>query len=149
MLSNVGSSNVLTMDMEVVGDPPQLTSVWQLLKLNKSQWKYGILGIIGSIITSLMIPSLAFLTANVLSEYYDYDHSHMKMMIQKTCIKLVVLGGVSMFGCFIQYCFFGIMGENLIEHIREMMLASKSPTPLYIGVLMMSQFVFLNDIFWQ
>ena len=129
MLSNDGSSNVLTMDMDVNGNPPQLKSVWQLLKKNKSQWKYGILGIIGSIISGFIMPSLAFLTAKVLSEYYDYDRSHMKVEIQKTCIILVLIGGVSMFGCFIQHYFFGIFGENLIEDVREMMFASKSPPP--------------------
>jgi ATP-binding cassette subfamily B (MDR/TAP) protein 1 len=104
---------------------PQSAKMWRLLKVNRPEWGYGALGCVGSALSGLMFPALALIISNVLYAYYKTDFSEMQMDISKYALILLGLAGVSLIGHFSQNFFFGIMSENLIQRVREMMFARK------------------------
>lgn len=105
--------------------PPPAATMWRLLKVNRPEWGYGLVGALGSICSGLMNPGFALVISSVLYAYYDHDYKHMQKDISKYALIFVGLGGVSVFGYFGQHFFFGIMGENLVKRIRELMFARK------------------------
>ncbi|KAG0586096.1 hypothetical protein KC19_2G063800 [Ceratodon purpureus] len=104
--------------------PPPAASMWRLLKVNRPEWGYGALGCVGSVLSGLMNPAFALIISNVLYSYYYTDYSKMRKEISKYALIFVGLAGVALFSYFSQHFFFGIMGENLVKRVREMMFAS-------------------------
>ena len=104
---------------------PRSAKMWRLLKVNRPEWGYGALGCVGSALSGLMFPALALIISNVLYAYYKTDFSKMQKDISKYALILLGLAGISLIGHFSQNFFFGVMSENLIQRVREMMFARK------------------------
>jgi ATP-binding cassette subfamily B (MDR/TAP) protein 1 len=105
--------------------PPPAASMWRLLKVNKPEWGYGALGCLGSVGSGLMNPAFALVISNVLYAYYFKDFHKMRTEINKYSIIFLCLAGVAVAAYFSQHFFFGVMGENLVKRVREMMFARK------------------------
>uniref|UniRef100_A0A7I4E2T3 Uncharacterized protein n=1 Tax=Physcomitrium patens TaxID=3218 RepID=A0A7I4E2T3_PHYPA len=103
--------------------PPPAATMWRLLKVNRPEWGYGLLGCFGSIVSGLMNPAFALIISNVLYAYYYTDYSKMRKEVAKYAIIFVGLSGAALAGYFVQHFFFGVMGENLIKRVREMMFS--------------------------
>lgn len=100
---------------------PSKGSLWRLAKLNAPEWHFGLLGIIGSILSGLNNPFFALVISSVLKVYYEADFHKMRTEVNKYCF---IFLGFSVFSClvyFMQHFFFGIMGENLTARVRELM----------------------------
>lgn len=119
--SSARSEGTSEKDVDEVVAPAPSATVWRLLKVNKPEWKYGALGCFGSVISGLMNPAFALVISNVLYAYYYTDYGKMKREIGKYALIFVGLAGASVIGYFSQHFFFGIMGENLVKRVREMM----------------------------
>lgn len=105
--------------------PPPNATMWRLLKVNRPEWGYGLVGALGSICSGLMNPGFALVISSVLYAYYDTDYKKMQKDVSKYALIFVGLGGAAIFGYFAQHFFFGIMGENLVKRVRELMFARK------------------------
>lgn len=104
---------------------PQAATMWRLLKINRPEWGYGVVGVLGSVVQGLVNPGFGLIISNVLYSYYDTSKSHMAKEIGKYSIICIALGVAALTGSFFQHTFFGIMGENLVKRVREMMFARK------------------------
>lgn len=124
MSDGVTSAEGSKREVEEVAPAPS-ASMWRLLKVNRPEWGYGALGCVGSVVSGLMNPAFALVISNVLYSYYYTDYDKMKKEILKYSLIFVGLGGIGLFGYFTQHFFFGIMGENLVKRVREMMFARK------------------------
>ena len=105
--------------------PASSSKVWQLLKLNRPEWGYGALGCVGSVLCGLLNPFFALILSNVLTAYYNSNFSQMRHDIFTWAMVFIGLAGVSIIGYFTQHFFFGLMSENLIKRVREIMFARK------------------------
>jgi ATP-binding cassette subfamily B (MDR/TAP) protein 1 len=105
-------------------EPVPGATIWRLLKINRPEWGYGVLGSLGSIVSGCMNPAFALVISNVLYAYYDSNLQKMEHDIRTYSLIFVGLGVVAIFGYFTQHFFFGIMGENLVKRIRELMFAN-------------------------
>ncbi|KAG0587384.1 hypothetical protein KC19_2G160800 [Ceratodon purpureus] len=117
-----GVSEVWKAEDDKLVRPPSAT-MWRLLKINRPEWGYGALGCVGSALSGLMFPALALILSNVLYAYYKTDHSEMQKEVSKYAFILIGLSGVSIICYFTQNFFFGVMSENLIKRVREMIFA--------------------------
>ncbi len=135
-------------------EPVPGATIWRLLKINRPEWGYGVLGSLGSIVSGCMNPAFALVISNVLYAYYDSNLQKMEHDIRTYSLIFVGLGVVAIFGYFTQHFFFGIMGENLVKRIRELMFASMLSTSLFfplsfhIYYVQCGLFVFFLPQFW-
>ncbi|KAG0606707.1 hypothetical protein M758_9G161600 [Ceratodon purpureus] len=102
---------------------PQAATMWRLLKINRPEWGYGLLALVGSAVQGLLNPALGLVISNILYSYYDPSKSHMAKEIGKYAVICIALGVAALGGSLFQHTFFGIMGENLVKRIRELMFA--------------------------
>lgn len=93
--------------------------------MTKPEWAYGFLAIVGSVIMGLVNPGFSLVISNVVYIYYGTSNHHMKQEIDKFILIVISLGVAALIGSFLQHTFFGVMGENLVKRIREMMFARR------------------------
>lgn len=103
---------------------PQAATMWRLLKINRPEWGYGMIGVLGSVSNGLVNPGFGLIISNVLYSYYDKSESHMAKEVHKYAMICIALGVAALMGSFFQHTFFGIMGENLVKRIREIDVCS-------------------------
>ncbi|MCO5550177.1 hypothetical protein L7F22_003659 [Adiantum nelumboides] len=97
---------------------------WRLVMLNAPEWPYAIVGTTGSVLAGLLNPIFAVVLSEMLSIYYDTNYSRMRHAIQKYSLVYVGAGIASLGIYYVQYYYFGIMGENLTSRVRKMMLSA-------------------------
>jgi ATP-binding cassette subfamily B (MDR/TAP) protein 1 len=94
-----------------------------LLKLNASEWHYGLLGTLGAVIAGCEFPLVAFTIAEVLVAYYDPDVRAMEREVRKYTSIFTGAVLVVVLGHLFQHYFFAAMGETLTTRVREMMFS--------------------------
>lgn len=97
---------------------------WRLVRLNAPEWPYAIVGTAGSILAGFLNPIFALILSEMLRVYYDTNYMRMKHEIQKYSLVYVGAGIASLGIYYVQYYYFGIMGENLTNRVRKMMLTA-------------------------
>lgn len=98
---------------------------WRLVRLNAPEWPYAIVGTAGSILAGFLNPIFALILSEMLRVYYDTNYMRMKHEIQKYSLVYVGAGIASLGIYYVQYYYFGIMGENLTNRVRKMMLTGE------------------------
>ncbi|CAM6102631.1 unnamed protein product [Calypogeia fissa] len=131
--SSVNSSSVASIGNGVIlPDEPQEDngsvkqpkgSLKRLIAMTKRDWKYGIVGIMGSIGAGCLHPSFAVIVAEILQVYYTKNYKKMKRDVSIYSLIFVGLAVASLFVHVIQHYSLGIMGEKLVKRCREKMLA--------------------------
>ncbi|KAL2629414.1 hypothetical protein R1flu_014100 [Riccia fluitans] len=95
----------------------------RLLRLNSSEWHYGLLGTIGAIIAGCEFPLVALTIGQVLTTFYSPDKIYMEREVRKytliftAAILIVVMGHV------LQHFYFASMGETLTARVRKLMFS--------------------------
>ncbi|KAH7435715.1 hypothetical protein KP509_06G076400 [Ceratopteris richardii] len=97
---------------------------WRLARLNIPEWPYAIVGTTGSVLAGFLNPIFAIVLSEMLRVYYDTDYTRMRHAIQKYSLVYVGAGIASLGIYYVQYYYFGIMGENLTNRVRKMMLSA-------------------------
>lgn len=98
-------------------------SFWQLLALNKPEWKHGSLGCLSAILFGAVQPLSAVTMGTMLSVFFLTDHNEIKEKIRSMSLSFF---GLSLFAILInisQHYSFSYMGEYLTKRIRERMLS--------------------------
>ncbi|KAG7573886.1 ABC transporter type 1 transmembrane domain superfamily [Arabidopsis suecica] len=102
----------------------QANSFWRLAKMNSPEWKYALLGSVGSVICGSLSAFFAYVLSAVLSIYYNPDHEYMIKQIDKYCYLLIGLSSAALVFNTLQHSFWDIVGENLTKRVREKMLSA-------------------------
>lgn len=97
---------------------------WRLARLNVPEWPYAILGTTGSVLAGFLNPIFAVILSEMLRVYYETDHIRMTREIQKYSLVYVGAGIASLGIYYVQYYYFGVMGENLTNRVRKLMFSS-------------------------
>ncbi|WZZ39953.1 hypothetical protein YC2023_036212 [Brassica napus] len=102
----------------------QANSFWRLAKMNSPEWKYALVGSVGSVICGSLSAFFAYVLSAVLSIYYNPDHNYMIKQIDKYCYLLIGLSSAALIFNTLQHSFWDIVGENLTKRVREKMLTA-------------------------
>ncbi|KAL2653498.1 hypothetical protein R1flu_021626 [Riccia fluitans] len=108
-------------DDEKQSKPPSFS---RLLKMNKPEWKEGMLGTIGAIGFGLVHPSYAFVLGSMISTLYLKDYDKLRREVRIYASIFGALAVLCFFVNFLQHYFFAAMGELLTKRVRERMLAN-------------------------
>ncbi|KAM3928003.1 ATP-binding cassette sub-family B member 5-like [Leptodactylus fuscus] len=103
-------------------------SFFSILKLNKSEWPYILLGTLSAIVNGGAHPAFSVLFAKVIAIFGAYSIETQKDLIQSEIniysIIVTVIGVVSFFTYFMQGFMFGRSGEVLTMRLRQMAFKS-------------------------
>ncbi|WMV23454.1 hypothetical protein MTR67_016839 [Solanum verrucosum] len=103
-------------------EPP---SFWRLVELSLAEWLYALLGSTGAAIFGSFNPLLAYVIALIVTAYYTTDDKHhLRREVDRWCLIIACMGGVTVFANFLQHFYFGIMGEKMTERVRRMMFSA-------------------------
>ncbi|KFK36572.1 hypothetical protein AALP_AA4G140900 [Arabis alpina] len=102
----------------------QANSFWRLAKMNSPEWKYALLGSVGSVVCGSLSAFFAYVLSAVLSIYYNPNHEYMIKQIDKYCYLLIGLSSAALIFNTLQHSFWDIVGENLTKRVREKMLSA-------------------------
>ncbi|CAN6843840.1 unnamed protein product [Brassica oleracea] len=102
----------------------QANSFLRLAKMNSPEWKYALLGSIGSVICGSLSAFFAYVLSAVLSIYYNPNHEYMIKQIGKYCYLLIGLSSTALIFNTLQHSFWDIVGENLTKRVREKMFTA-------------------------
>ncbi|GAB2264092.1 hypothetical protein Droror1_Dr00026226 [Drosera rotundifolia] len=110
--------------LEKVAFKEHASSFWRLVKMNSPEWKYALVGSIGSVVCGSISAFFAYVLSAVLSVYYSQDHSYMISQIANYCYLLIGVSSAALIFNALQYFFWDVVGENLTKRVREKMLAA-------------------------
>ncbi|XP_006410867.2 ABC transporter B family member 1 [Eutrema salsugineum] len=102
----------------------QANSFCRLAKMNSPEWKYALLGSVGSVVCGSLSAFFAYVLSAVLSVYYNPNHDYMIKQIDKYCYLLIGLSSAALIFNTLQHSFWDIVGENLTKRVREKMLTA-------------------------
>lgn len=92
--------------------------------MNSPEWKYALVGSIGSIVCGSISALFAYVLSAVLSVYYSQDHAYMRREIGKYCYLLIGVSSAAFLFNTLQNFFWDVAGENLTKRVREKMLTA-------------------------
>lgn len=93
--------------------------VARILKYNRPEWPYMLLGSIGAAINGSLNPMYALLFSQILGTFSIPDPDDQRRQINGICILFVVIGVVSFFSQFLQGYSFAKSGELLTRRLRK------------------------------
>lgn len=102
----------------------QANSFLRLAKMNSPEWKYALLGSVGSVVCGSLSAFFAYVLSAVMSVYYNPNHDYMIKQIDKYCYLLIGLSSAALVFNTLQHSFWDIVGENLTKRVREKMLTA-------------------------
>ncbi|CAA7042136.1 unnamed protein product [Microthlaspi erraticum] len=102
----------------------QANSFLRLAKMNSPEWKYALLGSVGSVVCGSLSAFFAYVLSAVMSIYYNPNHEYMIKEINKYVYLLIGLSSAALVFNTLQHSFWDIVGENLTKRVREKMLTA-------------------------
>ncbi|KAL5717003.1 ABC-type xenobiotic transporter [Ranunculus cassubicifolius] len=102
----------------------QASSFWRLARMNSPEWKYALIGSIGSIVCGSISALFAYVLSAVLSVYYYQDHAYMQRQIGKYCFLMIGVSSAALLFNTLQHFFWDVVGENLTKRVKEKMLTA-------------------------
>ncbi|XP_043545733.1 ATP-dependent translocase ABCB1-like isoform X1 [Chiloscyllium plagiosum] len=95
-------------------------SFLKLFKLNKSEWPYIFLGVIGASINGATHPAFCIIFAKIISIFTETDKAVIRQQADLYSILFFVIGLISFVTYFLQGFMFGKAGEILTQKLRSM-----------------------------
>jgi ATP-binding cassette subfamily B (MDR/TAP) protein 1 len=118
-------SNLNTAIKQQMHKPQANVSLMRLLKLNRPEWKEGLLGFLGAIGFGFTNPFFAFIVALLTSDYYaDLSHDELWHKVKTYISFLVAIFVFFLTTNIVQHYYFAVAGEYLTKRTREHMLSS-------------------------
>ncbi|XP_020369439.2 ATP-dependent translocase ABCB1-like [Rhincodon typus] len=102
----------------------QSVSFLKLFKLNKSEWPYIFLGVIGASINGATHPAFCIIFAKIISIFTETDTAVIRQQADLYSILFFVIGIISFVTYFLQGFMFGKAGEILTQKLRYMAFKS-------------------------
>ncbi|XP_035264365.1 bile salt export pump-like [Anguilla anguilla] len=94
--------------------------VARILRYNRSEWPYMLLGSIGAGINGAVNPIYAILFSQILGTFSIQDLNEQRNQIDGICVLFVLIAIVSFFSQFLQGYAFGMSGELLTRKLRKL-----------------------------
>ncbi|XP_051565286.1 bile salt export pump isoform X3 [Myxocyprinus asiaticus] len=101
------------------GEVIEKAPVARILKYNRPEWPYMLMGSIGAAINGSVNPIYALLFSQILGTFSIQDLDEQRRQINGICILFVVVGVVSFFSQFLQGYAFAKSGELLTHRLRK------------------------------
>ncbi|KAH9772913.1 ABC transporter B family member 15 [Citrus sinensis] len=98
------------------------STLLRLLRMSATEWKRTLLGCLGSAGSGAIYPSYAYCLGSVVSAYFIKDDSKLKSETRLYCLIFLGLAFLTLIANLIQHYNFAIMGEHLVQRVREKML---------------------------
>ncbi|XP_053323160.1 ATP-binding cassette sub-family B member 5 [Spea bombifrons] len=95
-------------------------SFFRLLKLNKSEWPYILVGTIAAMINGCAHPLFSIFFAKIVTLFSIEDTQKIRQEANIYCIIFAAVGAMSFFTYFLQGFMFGRSGEVLTMRLRQM-----------------------------
>ncbi|XP_041039616.1 ATP-dependent translocase ABCB1-like [Carcharodon carcharias] len=95
-------------------------SFLKLFKLNKSEWPYISLGILGAIINGAIHPTFCIIFAKIISIFTETNTEVIRQQANLYSILFFAMGVISFVTYFLQGFMFGKAGETLTQKLRYM-----------------------------
>eukprot|EP00252_Welwitschia_mirabilis_P015020 TRINITY_DN33132_c0_g1_i1.p1 TRINITY_DN33132_c0_g1~~TRINITY_DN33132_c0_g1_i1.p1 ORF type:complete len:886 (-),score=159.26 TRINITY_DN33132_c0_g1_i1:361-2682(-) len=99
-------------------------SVWRLLKLNKPEWPYAVLGTLGAIMAGVETPLFALAISHALITFYSPDKHRIKHEVERIAFIFSGAAFATVLIYLLQHYFYTLMGERLTMRIRVMMFSA-------------------------
>ncbi|KAM4706234.1 ATP-binding cassette sub-family B member 5-like [Rhinophrynus dorsalis] len=99
-------------------------SFYRLLKLNKSEWPFILLGIFAALVNGAAHPTLSVSFAQFVAVFATNDSEKIRYQGEFYAIVLTVFGFICLFALFMQGFMFGRSGEVLTMRLRQMAFKS-------------------------
>ncbi|KAM4688621.1 ATP-binding cassette sub-family B member 5-like [Discoglossus pictus] len=117
-MSEEGEEEEMTTDLEKTNLPD--ISFFKLLKLNKSEWPYILLGTLAATVNGGVHPTFCIFFAKIISIFSSDDAEKIRHEADMCSIIFLVTGVISMVTYFLQGFMFGRSGEVLTMRLRHM-----------------------------
>ncbi|KAK9049009.1 hypothetical protein SSX86_032021 [Deinandra increscens subsp. villosa] len=108
----------------VSGSSKNAPSIWDLVKLNKPEWPYAVLGSLGAILAGMQAPLFALGITYILTCFYSGDDSRIRDEVQRASLLFVAAGIVTIPIYMLQHYFYTLMGERLTTRVRLSMFSA-------------------------
>ncbi|KAM8967104.1 ATP-binding cassette sub-family B member 5-like [Pelodytes ibericus] len=115
-------SNEIKIDIEEKYLPK--VSFFQLLKLNKSEWPYILLGSLAAVLNGAVHPIFCIVFAKMIVIFGTDDAERIRREVNSYSIIVILIGVMSFFSYFTQGFMFGRSGEVLTMRLRQMAFQS-------------------------
>ncbi|KAL2944676.1 ABC transporter B family member 13 [Bienertia sinuspersici] len=94
-------------------------SLKALIKLNKPEWRYAVLGSIGAMLTGMQVPLFALGIANMLTAFYSNADAEIKHNVQVTAFLFLMVAAITVPIYLLQHYFYTVMGERITSRMRS------------------------------
>lgn len=109
---------------EVLLELKSTSSMWELIKLNASEWPFAILGSIGATLAGVEAPLFALGMSHVLTAFYAQDSFRMKQEVRRVSLIFIGIAILNIPIYLLQHYFCTIMGERLTARVRLHMFSA-------------------------
>ncbi|KAL5992651.1 ABC transporter B member 13 [Asimina triloba] len=109
------------LDQNKPASPP---SIMKLIRLNKSEWSYAVLGSLGAILSGTESPLFALGISHVLTAFYSEDKQQMKTETEKVVLIFVGAAICTVPVYLLQHYYYTFMGERITTHVRLSMFSA-------------------------
>lgn len=99
------------------------SSISRLIRLNKPEWPYGVLGSAGAILAGMEAPLFALGITHVLAAFYSHDNHHIKHEIKIVSLIFVAAAVITVPIYVLQHYYYTLMGEKLTTRVRLLMFS--------------------------
>ncbi|CAM6099772.1 unnamed protein product [Calypogeia fissa] len=99
-------------------------SLIRLLKMCKPDWKYGMGGVIGSMLAGCPHPIFGLMIGEALTAYYQPSWTKMESAVRECALILVAVGVSTPFIYILQNYSLAVLGENLVKRVRKRMFST-------------------------
>ncbi|XP_006832349.1 PREDICTED: multidrug resistance protein 1-like [Chrysochloris asiatica] len=100
-------------------DIPEV-SLLKIMKLNKSEWPFVVLGTLASVLNGIVHPVFSIIFAKILTVFGKDDKTTLKHETETYSMIFVILGAICFVSYFMQGLFFGKAGEILTMRLRHL-----------------------------
>lgn len=118
-------------------------SMWELIKLNASEWPFAILGSIGATLAGIEAPLFALGMSHVLTAFYSQDNFRMKQEVRKVSLIFIGIAILNIPIYLLQHYFCTVMGERLTARVRLHMFSGYSLILILAYIMVIFFFFFL------
>ncbi|KAL1791347.1 ATP-binding cassette sub-family B member 5 [Sigmodon hispidus] len=95
-------------------------SLLKILKLNKSEWPFVVLGTLASVLNGSVHPTFSIIFAKLVTMFEDKNKTTLKHDAELYSMVLVILGIVALVTYLLQGLFYGRAEENLAMRLRHL-----------------------------
>nr|QST14979.1 ABCB1-1 protein [Diaphanosoma celebensis] len=99
-------------------DEPENVSIFKILRLNKPEWPYIAVGVVGSVLVGLSTPAYAIMFSEVLNSLSNENAEDAREQADFYSLLFLIAGIVTGLAAFAQSYSFSIAGEHLTSRIR-------------------------------